>query len=312
MKNFDVKQFGKVAVLLGGASSEREIALKSGKAVLNALLNQKVDAHPVDIKDNVIQQLIKGRFDRAFNVAHGHGGEDGVIQGVLEVLGIPYTGSGLAASALAMDKVRTKWVLQKFDVPILPCFILNERSDFAAIEETFKFPICVKPVHEGSSVGVIKVTNLGQLRKAYEDDLQHQDTIMAEPWIEGREFTVAILEDTPLPVVEICPAEGFYDYQAKYGPVPTKYYCPCDLLDEDQKRLQDLALCAYNTLGCCGWARIDFLRDKQGKFWLTEGNTVPGMTERSLVPMAAKAAGIEYEELVIRILKTSRLYFARS
>lgn len=302
MKKIDVKKFGKVAVLMGGESAEREISLFSGKAILQALLQQGVDAHAVDVKGNAITQLQNGNFNTAFNAIHGRGGEDGIMQGVLEFLKIAYPGSGVAASAISMDKIQTKHILQNLDISTLPFLKIKNETDLKLAQEKFGFPMCIKPAREGSSNGITKVTAAEQLSSAYQNALKYDNKIMAEPWVCGREFTVGILEDQALPVVEVCASRGFYDYNAKYKSHDTVYNCPCDLSDQKKKLLQDLALKSFHAVGCKYWGRIDFLQSKQGKIWVAEINTIPGMTETSLLPKAAFAQGIDFDELVLRIL----------
>jgi len=298
----NVKKFGKVAVLMGGESAEREISLSSGKAILEALLRQGVDAHAVDVKGDAVTQLRSGNFNTAFNVLHGRGGEDGVMQGVLDSLNIAYPGSKVCASAISMDKIQTKQILQKFDIPMLSFLEIKNEVDLKLVQEKFGFPMCIKPSREGSSNGITKVTAVEQLSSAHQNALKYDDKVMAEPWVCGREFTVGILEDQTLPVIEICPAEGFYDYNAKYKSHDTVYNCPCNINDQEKQILQDLALKVFKAIGCKHWGRIDFLQDKQGKIWFTEVNTIPGMTETSLLPKAALAQGINFDELVLRIL----------
>lgn len=304
MGKIEVKKFGKVAVLYGGKSAEREVSLNSGQAVLAALLRQGVDAHAVDVGDDVIMQLQQGKFNCAFNALHGRGGEDGTIQGVLEWLGIAYSGSGVTASAITMNKIYSKQIWQHIELPTLPFTILN--ADNLVTMEHTTFPVCVKPACEGSSNGVSRVENFAQLLPAYEHALQYDAAVLLEPWINGREFTVAILAGEALPVVEICPPPGaFYDYKAKYLSHDTVYDCPCDLPMQQQAYLRDMALKSFYAIGCKGWGRVDFLQDKQGKFWLAEVNTVPGMTTTSLVPKASLAHGISFDDLVLRILSTA-------
>jgi D-alanine-D-alanine ligase len=306
MNNIDIKKFGKVAVLMGGQSAEREVSLSSGKGILAALLRKGVDAHAIDVGADIVAQLQKGNFDSVFNILHGRGGEDGVIQEVLEFLNIAYPGSGVAASALSMDKIQTKQVLQKFNIPTLSFLQIMSEADLKLAQEKFGFPLCIKPAREGSSKGISKVAKFGQLASAYQNALQYDYKVMAEPWIEGREFTVGILEGKALQVVEICPHNGFYDYSAKYQSHDTIYNCPCDISQQQEEKLRDLASRAFHVVGCEHWGRIDFLQDKQGEIWLMEINTLPGMTETSLVPKAAKAEGIDFDTLVLRILDGAR------
>lgn len=304
---FDVKLFGKVAVLMGGRSAEREISLMSGKEVFESLKRSGVDAHAVDVNDESLKRLSQQNFDRAFNILHGRYGEDGAIQGFLETIHLPYTGSGIAASSLAMDKVRTKQIWQAVELPTLPFAIINKDSNHQEIIKNFGLPLCVKPVHEGSSNGVSRVNTIEELPAAFAAAKKFNDDVMVEPWIVGREFTVGLLDNIALPVIEIKPAAGFYDYHAKYFSNDTQYLCPCDLPKADEAYLKDVALKAFHVIGCYGWARIDFLQDKAGKFYLTEANTIPGMTTHSLVPKAARCFGIDFDELNLRILsKASR------
>lgn len=298
---------GKVAVLMGGPSREREVSLMSGQAVYEALIRSGADAHVVDVQDDCISQLKQGKFDRAFVVLHGRFGEDGVVQGVLETLKIPYTGSGVMASALSMDKVRTKYILSALELPTLPFQFVRSKNDLEKAVKQFGLPLCVKPIHEGSSNGVSCVESFDKLSEAYDVAAEYHDDIIAEPWIKGREFTVAILDGKPLPVIEMAVDNGFYDYHAKYISDDTHFYCPAKISEADTKQLQMLAVKTFEALGCGGWSRVDFLQDQSGKFYITENNTVPGMTSHSLVPQAAAAAGINYDELVMRILSTARL-----
>jgi D-alanine-D-alanine ligase len=302
MKNSNQK-FGKVAVLMGGTSCEREISLMSGQNVLEALLRRGIDAYAIDVGENIIEQLQAQKPDRAFIVLHGKNGEDGVIQGILEKLNIPYPGSGVTASALTMDKYRTKLVCQGQGLPVLPSILLNETN--LSITQ-FDLPICVKPTDSGSSYGVTKITDISQLPKAYELAKQYGSEVMVEPWIEGREFDVGILGNEALPVVEIiAPKDTFYDYQAKYFSDQTGYKCPCDLAEEEQQRIQNIALQAFHATSCCDWARVEFIQDKNGKFWLLEINTITGLTTHSVVPMAAKHIGIDFDELIVKVLAFS-------
>lgn len=301
----DPAQFGKVAVLLGGTSAEREVSLKSGATVLTALQARGVDAHAVDVGVEVMQQLQAGGFDRCFIILHGRGGEDGTMQGALELLGLPYTGSGVLASALGMDKWRCKLLWQALALPVPACAVLDEKTDFAAVEKQLGLPLFVKPAREGSSVGISKVTKTGELAAAYAKAAEHDSLVLAEQYLGGGEYTVAILNGAALPVVKIVPKAEFYDYEAKYLGDDTEYQCPADLTEAQTETMQQLALRAFAALGCRGWGRIDVLLDDAGKAYLLEANTLPGMTDHSLVPMAARAAGIEIDELVWRILQGS-------
>ncbi len=302
----DARVFGKVAVVMGGRSAEREVSLKSGHAVLEALLNKGVDAHALDAAGSeLLRALQQGKFDRVFIAQHGRGGEDGVLQGALELLGLPYTGSGVAGSALAMDKVRSKYVWQALNLSTPEFALLDEYSDFPAVVKKLGLPLIVKPVHEGSTIGLTKVTQAGQLHGAWESARRYDADVIAERCIAGPEYTVSILGEEALPLIRIEAADGLYDYQAKYIADDTRYFCPCGLEQKRERELQQLALDAFRALGCSGWGRVDILCDVQGKPWLLEANTVPGMTGHSLVPMAARAAGISFDDLVWRILLTS-------
>ncbi len=298
-------QFGKVALLLGGISAEREVSLKSGATVLAALQARGVDAHAIDVGAEVMQQLQAGGFDRCFIMLHGRGGEDGTMQGALELLGLPYTGSGVLASSLGMDKWRSKLLWQSLGLPVPACVVLDGKSDFAAVEQQLGLPLFVKPAREGSSVGISKVTKPGELAAAYAKAVEHDSLVLAEQYLGGGEYTVAILDGQPLPVVKIVPKAEFYDYEAKYLVDDTEYQCPADLTAEQTETMQQLALKAFDALGCRGWGRIDVLLDDAGKAYLLEANTLPGMTDHSLVPMAARAAGMTIEDLVWRILEGS-------
>lgn len=300
-----VRRFGKVAVLYGGMNAEREVSLNSGKNVLEALLGRGVDAHGIDVKEDIIEVLWKGQFDRAFNVLHGPKGEDGAMQALLDFCDIPYCGSGVSASALAMDKVRCKWVWQANDIPTPDFMLVKSELDLEQVKKRFHYPICIKPVHQGSSIGVSKVKEESQLLPAYQLARQYHDDVMAEQWIEGGEYTVGILNEQAFPAVKIVPAREFYDYQAKYLEKTTTYLCPSDLTVEEDQKLGRLALRAFRLLGCQGWGRVDFMRDKAGNFWAIEVNPQPGMTNTSLLPKAAKASGIEFSDLVVAILETS-------
>lgn len=295
-------QFGKVAVLFGGTSGEREVSLKSGQAVLDALLSKGVDAEAFDPAIRAINEL--AIYDRAFIVLHGRGGEDGQIQGVLEWMNIPYTGSGVLASALGMDKARTKQIWKGVGLPTAPYRLLDEKTDYQAVIAELGLPLIIKPVHEGSSIGMSKVETPEQLEPAYCEASGHDAVVMAEAWITGREFTVVMLNGEALPVIRLEPPKdvAFYDYQAKYLRNDTHYGIPSGLTDLEEKELQLLALRAFDAVGATGWGRIDAMQDTQGRFWLLEVNTVPGMTDHSLVPMAAKAVGYSFADLCVSIL----------
>lgn len=300
-----MSDFGKVAVLLGGTSAEREVSLMSGGGVLAALQARGVDAQAFDPADRTFGEL--SAFDRVFVALHGRGGEDGTIQGVLELMGVPYTGSGVMASALGMDKWRTKLLWRAAGLPIPEFVLLGEDSDFAAVERELGLPLFVKPACEGSSIGVVKVRAPGELAAAYREAAKYDRLVLAEKAVLGGEYTCAIVGDTALPVVKIEPATEFYDYEAKYLRDDTQYRCPCDFTPEREAELRAMALEGFRVLGCRGWARIDFLMDEDGRAYLLEANTSPGMTSHSLVPMAARAAGMSYEDLVVRVLSLAEL-----
>ncbi|MDR3158135.1 MAG: D-alanine--D-alanine ligase [Zoogloeaceae bacterium] len=295
-----MKNFGKVAVLLGGTSAEREISLQSGAGVLAALRRQGVDAHPFDPAEEPLENL--RQYDRVFIALHGRHGEDGTIQGMLELMGIPYTGPGVMACAVGMDKLRSKLIWRAAGLPVPDYVLLDDATDFAAAEARLGLPLFVKPVREGSSVGVSLVKKTGELPAAYAAAKQHDALVMAEAGVMGGEYTVALLGDAALPMVKIEPNAAFYDYDAKYLRDDTRYLCPCGLAPEKEKEIQEEAKKAFRVLGGKGWSRIDVLLDAAGAHYFLEINTSPGMTSHSLAPMAAKAAGISYEELVLKVL----------
>lgn len=300
-----MEKFGKVAVLMGGWSAEREVSLNSGRAVLSALQVAEVDAHGVDVGRDILDVLRAGEFDRAFLILHGRGGEDGVIQGALEVLGLPYTGCGVMASAISMNKLMTKRVWLGSDLPTPKYEILSADSDFAAVVERLGLPLMVKPAKEGSSIGMSKVTQADQLADAYSQAANYDAQVFAEQWITGNEFTCAILNGEAQPLIRLEVHNAFYDYEAKYQSNDTRYHCPCGLNKEDEQALQNLALKAFDAVSGEGWGRIDIMRDEQGKAWLIEVNTAPGMTDHSLVPMAARANGMSFQALVVKVLATT-------
>lgn len=303
MKHLKAQDFGKVAVLMGGWSAEREVSLRSGQAVLDALVRQGVDAHGINVtRETVVNDLQQGKFDRTFIVLHGPGGEDGVIQGFLEVLGIPYTGSGVMASALAMNKLHTKQMLQSYSLPTPAYSVLDEDTDFEYVVATLGLPLMVKPALEGSSIGMTRVEEAEQLKAAWQLASQFSGQVIAEQWIEGKEYTVAILGDEALPAIRLETPHAFYDYEAKYQTNDTQYICPCGLSAEEEAQLQRLAMAAFKAIDARGWGRVDILCDESGKAYVIELNTVPGMTDHSLVPMAAKAKSISFDELVWNIL----------
>jgi len=299
-------RFGKVAVLFGGTSAEREVSLKSGRAVLEALQRQGVDAHGVDVVDSTILETLRsGRFARVFIVLHGRGGEDGVIQGALETLGLPYTGSGVLGSALGMDKVRTKQIWQAAGLPTPKFLLLESASDLSRVEAELGFPVMIKPAHEGSSIGMSKVECAADLPAAWQAAMQYDRAVLAETWITGREYTASMLGEQALPLIRLETTHAFYDYQAKYFANDTRYHCPCGLPEAEELQLRALAQRAFRAVAARGWGRVDFMCDHNGRPYLIEVNTVPGMTDHSLVPMAARAAGINFEALVLRILEDS-------
>ncbi len=304
---FGPTHFGKVAVLMGGSSAEREISLKSGKAVLAALQSRGVDAHAFDPAEQPLVELKARGYARAFVILHGRGGEDGTMQGVLELMGIPYTGSGVMASALGMDKWRTKLVWRGAGLPVPDYALLDESSDLAAVERQLGLPLFVKPANEGSSVGITKVKAAGELAGAYREAARHDTLVLAERFLGGGEYTVAILGGSALPVVKIEPATEFYDYEAKYFRDDTRYLCPSGLTQAQETAMQALALRAFTVLGCRGWGRVDVLVDTDGTPYLLEINTAPGMTDHSLVPMAARVAGIDFPDLCLRVLELAHV-----
>lgn len=298
----EAKRFGKVAVLLGGRSAEREVSLLSGGRVLAALEARGVDAHAFDPQEQDLPALIAGRFDRAFIALHGRFGEDGTVQGVLEWLGIPYTGSGVAASAIAMDKLRTKLVWQSSGVPTPLWERLEASTDFAAVVQKLGLPIMVKPAREGSSIGMSKVTQAHDLPIAFEHAVRFDDTIIAEQFIEGTELTGGVLGANQLPLIRLETPRTFYDYEAKYVADSTRYILPCGLPELQERDIQQQVLKAFRAIGCSGWGRVDLMLDGAGNPYFLEVNTIPGMTDHSLVPMAARAAGFSFEDLVLQIL----------
>ena len=299
--------FGKVAVLMGGKSAEREVSLKSGSMVLNALRKKGVDAHPFDPKERDLQDLLKERYARVFIALHGRFGEDGTVQGVLEWLGIPYTGSGVLASALAMDKVRTKRLWMAEGLPTAPYEVLGKDTDLKAVAKRLGTPLFVKPASEGSSVGMSKVRVAKALDEAYALAVNYDPVVIAEKFIDGAELTVAILGEEALPIIRIETPREFYDYEAKYIANDTRYLIPCGVPEKKERELQALCLKAFKALGCRGWGRVDLMLDKRGKPFLLEVNTSPGMTDHSLVPMAARAVGISYEDLCVKVLELAHV-----
>ena len=299
------KGYGKVAVLMGGMSAEREISLNSGGAVLNALLTNEVDAHAVDVGENVIQQLTEGQYDCVFNMLHGRGGEDGVIQGALELLGLPYTGSGVMASALGMDKLKTKEIWLANELPTPAYYVVDSNTSPEDVLKKLRLPIIIKPMREGSSIGISKVSVKEDLAEAMKNALQYDSSVLAEQWIEGDEYTAGIIGDVSLPLIRLETSNTFYDYDAKYQSNSTQYHCPCELDVGQERALQELAIKAFNAVGASDWGRVDLMVDGDDKAYLIEVNTLPGMTDHSLVPIAAKQAGIDFNHLVMKILEQS-------
>ena len=296
-------KFGKVAVLLGGKSAERAVSLKSGGMVLKALRAKGVDAHAFDPKERDFAALEKERFERVFIALHGRFGEDGTVQGILEWLGIPYTGSGVLASALAMDKLRTKRIWQAEGLPTPPYAVLDKDSDLRAVIKKLGLPLMVKPASEGSSIGMSKVRVAGALDEAYALAANYDRVVIAEKFVEGTELTVGILGEQVLPIIKLETPRDFYDYEAKYLADDTRYLIPSGLSAKKESEIQALCLKAFRTLACQGWGRVDLMLNKQGRPYLLEVNTSPGMTDHSLVPMAARAVGLSYEDLCVKILE---------
>ncbi|EPN9192078.1 D-alanine--D-alanine ligase [Enterobacter roggenkampii] len=299
----------KIAVLSGGTSAEREVSLNSGAAVLAGLREGGVNAHLVDPKEVDVTQLKAMGFDKVFIALHGRGGEDGTLQGLLDLIGLPYTGSGVMASAISMDKLRSKLLWQGAGLPVAPSVALTRREFELGLPDSVNariaelgLPVIVKPSREGSSVGMSKVDKADDLASALALAFQHDDEVLIEKWLSGPEFTVAMLGEEILPSIRIQPAGVFYDYEAKYLSDETQYFCPSGLEAEREDDLQSLVLKAWHVLGCQGWGRIDVMQDRDGQFYLLEANTSPGMTSHSLVPMAARQAGMSFSQLVVRIL----------
>ena len=299
----------KIAVLMGGTSAEREVSLNSGNAVLNALRTQGYDAHPVDPKEVSVLELKQQGFERAFNILHGRGGEDGIIQGALEQIGLPYTGCDVMTSALTMDKMRTKMLWKGFGLPIAEMEIVTKENvtelNPSKIVERLGLPLMVKPSREGSSVGLTKVNAVEELTAAVETALECDDTVLIEEWLSGVEMTVPVLDNQVLPAVQIIPDGEFYDYHAKYISDNTQYICPAPLSKAREEELHKLVKAAYDAVGCRGWSRIDVMTDSKGEFRLVEVNTTPGMTSHSLFPKSAATIGYTFEQLVERILELS-------
>lgn len=297
--------FGRVAVLMGGLSAEREISLKTGNAVTAALKRRGVAAEAVDVDPDIARRLDRGAYDRAFIALHGRGGEDGTMQGFLDVLGIPYTGSGVLGSAVAMDKLVSKRLWQAAGLPTPACTVIERGCDLDQVVREVGLPMMVKPAREGSSLGAVKVTRREELLEASEQARQLDATVLAEAWVTGAEYTTAILGGRALPLIRLTTPHGFYDYSAKYEADSTRFECPCELREEIADQYTDLSLRAFGELKASGWGRVDFMVDETGQPQLLEVNTVPGLTDHSLVPIAARAAGIDFDDLVMRILGTS-------
>lgn len=294
--------FGKVAVLMGGWSAEREISLMSGQAVLKALQDSDIDAHGIDVDHGIAHTIEQGGYNRAFVVLHGRGGEDGTIQGLLEAMGVAYTGSKVLGSSLAMDKLRTKQVWQAIGLPTPDYQVLDSDEACTAALQKIGLPLIVKPVLEGSSIGMSKVVNEEELIPAWKKATECGGIVIAERWVVGKEYTAAILGERVLPMIRLETPHEFYDYTAKYQSHDTQYICPCGLDEDKESSLAEMMLSAFKTVGASGWGRVDFMIDEKDHPWLIEVNTVPGMTDHSLVPMAAKQAGISFKQLVLEIL----------
>jgi len=297
--------YGRVAVVMGGASAEREISLQSGNAVLASLLNSGIDAVGIDTQYGLSDFMKVENIDRVFIALHGRGGEDGVFQGAMSCMNLPYTGSDVLGSALAMDKLRTKQVWDACQLPTPSYVEAASFDDMLLLSNKLIFPVALKPINEGSSIGISKVMNKASLSSAWQAAVKYDASILAEQWIEGEEYTVAVLNGRALPTIKLETDHTFYDYEAKYTSNDTRYICPCGLSPEKESELHVLALKAFSALGCSGWGRVDFMMDKAGQAWLLEANTIPGMTDHSLVPMAAHHAGLSFDQLVLAILDTS-------
>lgn len=308
--NSDANYYGKVAVMYGGTSAEREVSLNSGKAVLHGLLEMGIDAHAFDPADQPLTQLLNDKFDRIVIMLHGRGGEDGSLQGALQQLNLPYTGSGVLGSALCMDKIRSKQVWQSLGLPTAKYKIADKRSFDAgsceAIMASLGNEVMVKPAQEGSSIGMARVNSAQQLETAVQDAFKYDDKVLIEQFVHGFEYTVSLIDGKALPSISMATPRIFYDYAAKYQTDSTVYSCPSGLSDEQEIELGELALEAFEALAGSGWGRVDFMQDKLGRFYLLEANTVPGMTEKSLVPLAAKQSGMSFAELSLAVLETSK------
>ncbi len=299
------QRLGRVGVLYGGLSSEREVSLQSGEAVFKALQKSGVDTVAIDLRENAIEQVQRALLDRVFIVLHGPGGEDGRVQAMLEFMGLPYTGSGVQASSLAMDKLLSKQLWRGINLPTPDFAVLQAGTDWLQILAQLGGEVMVKPVHEGSSIGMTKADSPESLQRAYEDAVAYDTNVLAERVIKGAEYTVSVLGERALPAIKLETNNRFYDYEAKYLSENTRYICPCGLSPDKHDQLQKLALKAFKSLGCSGWGRVDVMADSEDNFYLLEVNTVPGMTSHSLVPIAAKAVGMSFEELVVNILMST-------
>lgn len=303
-----MSHFEKVAVLMGGWSAEREVSLNSGKSVLAALTAQGINAVGIDVERNIYDQIVSGNYSHIFNMLHGRGGEDGVIQGLLDVLQIPYTGSGILGSALAMDKMRCKQLWNGIGLPTPEYHVLKNEHDCDVAVEKMGLPLMIKPVLEGSSIGISKVIKHEEMLPAWKAAVECGGAIMAEKFIQGEEYTAAVVGDQVLPMIRLKTDNDFYDYQAKYISNDTQYICPCGLDADKEKALAVMMKQSFDAVMAESWGRVDFMLDKQQQPWLIEVNTVPGMTDHSLVPMAAKQAGLSFEELVLKILQGARIH----
>ena len=298
-------EFGKVAVLMGGKAAEREVSLRSGQAVTDALIRQGIDATACDVHSIEQLTVIANTYDRAFIALHGRWGEDGTVQAILDDLNFPYTGSGMASSAIAMDKLRTKWLWQGAGLPTPQFLHVSSSRPFIAEAFSIPFPVIVKPSHEGSSIGMRKVNQLGDLQEAVDFAQQFDSEVLIEQWVTGSEYTVAVLNGEALPLIKLETTHDFYDFDAKYKSNDTQYICPCGLPTPLEQEIQSLTLQAFDVLGAKTWGRVDVMLDQQNRPWLIELNSVPGMTDHSLVPMAAAASGYSFEQLVVAILKST-------
>ncbi len=299
------EDFGRVALLMGGLSAERSISLISGQAVFEAMQRLEIDVTAVDVDATVGETVNRENFDRAFVILHGRGGEDGQIQGLLQTLQIPFTGSGVTGAVLSMNKRLSKYVWERMGLPTPRYARLTAETDAEALIDSLGLPMIIKPVNEGSSIGMSKVTDLESLREAITLAHRYDSDVIAEQWIEGPEYTVSILDGEALPVIRLKTPNAFYDFEAKYESNSTEYRCPCGLDAATEQRCQELAVTAFKALDMSGWGRVDLMADHDGNFYLLEANSVPGMTDHSLVPMAAKAVDMNFDALVWRILETS-------